>query len=344
MSQYIVALLLLGLVLLLLVLQKTYYYFPARELKRQARAGDSYAAVLYRAVAYGGSLRLLLWLLIGLATAGSFCLLTAVAPLWLVFLAVLGVVWYGFAWTRHATVTGVGARVVGWCTPSLAWLLYYLHPPLDAINRFLTRHRPGTFHTGLFERSDLLELLEVQKGLADSRISKDEISLVQHALSFGDKTVHAVMIPKRDVKTVRQSDVIGPILMDELYESGFSRFPVLARDGDIVGILFLRDLIHIKHGGKVADVMKRSVNFVHEEQSLYQALHAFLTTKQHMFVVINSSANYVGIIAIEDVLEQIIGHKIEQDFDAYDDRSAVAKSLKQPPKLQPVDTEAELPG
>ena len=52
MLAYISALLLLGLALLAVVLQKTYYFFPVKELKRQARAGDKLAGVLFRAVAY----------------------------------------------------------------------------------------------------------------------------------------------------------------------------------------------------------------------------------------------------------------------------------------------------
>jgi CBS domain containing-hemolysin-like protein len=76
--------------------------------------------------------------------------------------------------------------------------------------------------------------------------------------------------------------------------------------------------------------MKPGVHYVHEDQTLYRVLHAFLTTKQHIFTVIDSDERYVGIITIEDVLEQVIGHKfengIEDGFDSYDDKKAVAAS------------------
>jgi len=326
MAAYISALILLSFALLLIVLQKTYYFFPVRELKRQARGGDRVAAVLYRAVAYGASLRLLLWLLIGLSVAGAFVLMVQIAPTWIVFFAVAGLIWYGFAWSPHAQVTNSGARVVLLVTPVIAWILYYTHPVLDRVASFIHRHRPVTFHTGLYERADLIDLIESQRQLADSRITEGELDIVLHALSFGDKTIQSVMIPRRDVKSVSQNDVIGPVLMDELYASEHSRFPVMSTDGKtVVGTLFQRDFVSLRQGGTVADGMKPIVNYVHEEQTLYHALDAFLTTKQQLFIVINSAELYVGIITIEDVLEQVIGQKIEDSFDSYDNPKAVAK-------------------
>ncbi|HEX8227434.1 MAG TPA: CBS domain-containing protein [Candidatus Saccharimonadales bacterium] len=327
MVEYISALLLLVVALLLIGLRKTYYFYPARELKRQARGGDKEAAMLYRAVAYGASLRLLLWILIGLTVAGSFILLNSVAPALIVFIAVAGLIWYAFAWSPNARITGGGAKAALFLTPLVAKILYYTHPPLDWLARNIEKHRPVTFHTGLFEREDLVELVRNQRRLADSRIPHAELDLVLHALTFGEKTVGSIMVPRREVETVNESDVIGPIMMDELYESNHTRFPVIGSDPEVIsGIVTMRALVAARHGGTIRDIERPNVTYVHEEQSLYQALHAFLTTKQHMFVVIDSDERYVGVITIEDVLEQVIGHKIEDDFDGYDDRRAVAKS------------------
>ena len=329
MLAYFTALLLLAAALLLIGLRKIYSFYPARELKRKARRGDHDAACLYRAVAYGASLRLLLWILIGLLLAAGYVLLTAIAPAWLVFLAVAGLVWYGFAWSPHARISGLGGRLALMVTPALAWVLYYTHPLLDRVTGAAQQYRPVTFHTGLFEREDLVELIDSQRHLPESRIPHAELDLVLHALTFGEKAVASAMVPRQNVVTVRVGDVIGPILMDELYESKFSRFPVIDETAgtgtdSIVGTLYLHDLVSAKHGGAVGDIMKRDVVYVHADQTLYQALHAFLTTKHHLFIVIGDDEEFAGLITIEDVLEQVIGHKIEDEFDAYEDRRAVA--------------------
>ncbi len=275
----------------------------------------------------------------GLTAASGFVLFSRIAPPWLAFMAVASLLWYGFARAESGRVTKLGVQLVMWATPVTAFLLRYLHPMLDAITSFVDRHRPVTFHSGIYEREDLIELLEDQKHQSGSRISDDELDLAVHALSFGDRAVEDVMVARKAVKMVAESDVIGPILMGELHASGHSRFPVYSGKKDnITGTLYLSDLIEAKHGGLVKDVMHPKVYFVHEDHALYQVLHAFLRTKHHLFVVVNSFEEFAGIITIEDVIEQVIGHPIAYEFDRYDDMRAVAShsSHKEPePEIVP---------
>lgn len=324
MIAYISALVLLGIALIVIDLRKTYNFYPARELKRQARGGDKDAAVLYKAVAYGGSLRILLWMVLGICVSVSFVLLTQAAPAWLAGFIVAVVIWYAFAWAPNSRMYRASLGLAVAVTPLVAWLLSYLHRPFEWVAHHIERRRAAV-HTGLFVRDDLIDFIESQKGMPGSRITNAELDIVLHALSFGEKTAASVMVPGRQVKTVNAADTLGPILMDELYESKYSRFPVIGEDTHtIVGTLYLRDLVAARAGGLVHELMKPHVYYVHETQSLYQVLHAFLTTKHQLLVVINSHEQYVGIVTIEDVLEQVIGHKIEDEFDAYEDRRAVA--------------------
>ncbi len=328
MLSFITALLLLGLMLFGILLRKTYDYMPKRELKRQAQQGDRVASILYRAVAYGASLRLLLWLIIGLSAAAGFVLFVRIAPPVLSFLAVVSLLWYGFVWMPAAPISGIGAKLVILTTPFVAWLLSVFHPLFVHINSTVEQRRPDMYHTGLYEREDLVDFLELQRSMADSRISESGIDMAIHALTFGDRTVSEIMVPKRVVKTVHADESVGPILITELHQSGYSRFPV-HDDGShdtIIGTLYMRDLVGSRQGGRVHSVMRPDVHYVHEDQDLYRVLHAFIKTKHHLFVVVNSFEEYVGIVTIEDVIEQVIGHRIEDEFDRYDDMRAVAAS------------------
>jgi CBS domain-containing protein len=166
----------------------------------------------------------------------------------------------------------------------------------------------------------------MQKSQGDSRISPDTLDLLSHTLTFGDKLVRDAMVPARAVRGVSAAEPVGPILIRELHDSGFSRFPVYEGEpSNIIGTLYLRDMIDLKHTGTAADVAKPDVYYVHEDHPLEQVLDAFLKTKHHLFVVVNSFEEFVGIITIEDILEQILGCKIVDEFDAYDDLRAVAK-------------------
>lgn len=315
-----------GLVLLSISLQRAYAHLPIKELKRRARAQDETANLLYKAATYGVSLRGLLWFFIGLSSAGFFVYIARHVPVWFaVFLSGL-VIWAGFVWLPSRETKQVSVWFAKTLAPAFAWLLQYLHTPLVKLSQFGRRISPISRHTGLYDKEDLLELINDQNEQADNQISQNDLELVFHALTFSDKLVADFLTPRRIVKAVSADESIGPVLMTELHASGFSRFPVYEGKKDhIVGTLFLHDLVNIKASAKVKDVMQRKVYYVHEDQNLADALQAILKSHHHLLVVVNSFEEYVGVITIEDVLEQIIGQPIIDEFDRYDDLRAVAE-------------------
>lgn len=325
MIPFILALALMSVALIIIALNRAYRVYPLSELKRQARSGDPLANALFRANAYGDNLELLLWAIILVVLIVSFALLNSIVPAILAFILEVGIVGLGLLFIPSANLTRLGAYLVFWSTPVVVWGLEISRPVLDRLGKFAHNHRQITVHTGLFEREDLLALLSRQKDQPDSRIPHEELDLLMHALTFGEKSVYDCMVPRREVRTVSAEETISPVVIRELHDSGYSRFPVHGEHSEqFIGILYLKDLINLKASGKVQDVMERAVYYVHEEYPLEQALHAFLKTKHHLFIVVNKFEEYVGIITIEDILEQILGCKIVDEFDAYDDLRAVA--------------------
>ena len=326
MVSFILGLLLAAVAIVCWALLKTYQHVPLRELKRLARRGDGTAQAFYRAVAYGSDLTALLVGVAVVCEVFSLVVFASAVGLW----AAIGILLLLMAVGAFLFVPGDELRqthlfLAQRLAPAIAWALERLHPLLDSGVRAFHRYRHVHVHTGLYEKDDLVQLLEQQKGQADSRIDPGEVELLQHALTFGDKLVVDALVPLRVVKTVAASESVGPVLMDELSKSGHSRFPVYdGKHNHIVGILYLHDLVGIRGGGKVSDVMSRKLTYVHEDFSLHEALQAFLKTKRHLFLVINSFEELAGILTIEDVLEQMIGSPIVDEFDRYDDLRAVA--------------------
>jgi len=183
----------------------------------------------------------------------------------------------------------------------------------------------------IYSKEELQRMFDGQELSKNSDIAADEARMIRKVLEFGDKKIRDIMTPRRMVRTVAQSDEVGPILMGELHDSGHSRFPVLAdqKHTNFVGTLYLRDLVAETGSKKVKDMMQQDVQYVHEEQSLDHALRAFLKLQHHLFVVVNNFEEFVGVLSIEDVLEEIIGKEIVDEFDQHDSLRAVAKSLAQ---------------
>lgn len=321
-------LLLGGLTLLAISLQRTYSSIPLKELKRRARSGDRVAETLHRVASYGASLRALLWVVTILFAAIFFVVLSDATANWFAVLVSALLLWFGFIWLPTQEATSVSVWFARTVAPLLEKILQYLGPMLERVNSFIRRHRPLSVHTGLYDKTDLQLLFERQKIQSDNRVDAVTLEIVQHTLAFGDKKVSDILTPRRVVKSVAITDNTGPVIMDDLHKSGHSRFPVYEdKQDNIVGVLYLRSLVKSKAGGTVAKVMSKTVCYVHEDQPLTEALQAILKTHQQLFIVVNSFEEYVGIVTIEDILEEIIGRQIVDEFDQYEDLRAVAAKM-----------------
>ncbi len=322
----IVGALLILWMLLSVSLLKIYRHVPTKELRRQARANDELAKLLYRAVAYGMSLDLLLWIMIGLSSSLFFVLLVRNAPWPIALVTCLVIIWFAFAWLPQSSISKYTMKLVKIVTPPMHWLLEHLQPVLRRISDATKRFHPLEPHTGIYTKEDIVDLIHKQKVQIDNRVTEEELYIVSHVLTFGDKKVNDVMTPSRMIKRVSVVDMIGPVLMGELHDSGHSRFPVFQdNENHIVGTLYLRDAITAKSGGFVKDILRKEVFYVNETQSLARVLDAFIKTKHHLFLVVNNFEEIVGLITLEDIIEQILGKQIIDEFDQYDDLRAVAQ-------------------
>lgn len=326
----IISTILAVLLLLLVSINRTYSHYPLKELKRRARDGDKIAVSLVRAAGYGHSTSVVLWGVSLLVSAVLFVQLSIQAPAWFAFSSIAALLWLGFVWLPAARISAISERLAAILAPVIARLVSALHPVIDKIVRFIDSHRPIQLHTGMYDKDDLLELLETQKVVPENRIEKAELELATTALRFGDHTIGQHMTPRRVVKMVSVEDQLGPIVMDELHASGHSRFPVYEGAQDtIVGTLYLHDLLHTKTNASARSLMRPSVYYLHEDQSLYDALQALLITHHHLFVVVNEFEEFVGVLSSEDILEVLIGKPIVDEFDKYDNlREVAARAAK----------------
>jgi CBS domain containing-hemolysin-like protein len=212
-------------------------------------------------------------------------------------------------------------------TPVLRQAYIILSPVTKLVQKMQSRYSK-TINT-VDNRDDLIQTIESVGHSKDSGLSAQQVKLLKSVLEFDEKKVRDIMTPRRMVQVVVKEDQVGPVLMDELHKSGNSRFPVVseAKHMNFVGTLYLRDLVGETGSKHVKELMSPQVFYIHEEESLAHALRAFLNTHHHLFVVVNNFEEFVGVLSIEDVLEEIIGKEIVDEFDQYDNLRAVALSL-----------------
>lgn len=333
MAFIIIGLLLLVVGLVALALQRFYSSIPRKELKRLAARGDHLAQALFAPVTYGASVRLLLWVIFCLGLAGGLSLLLyRVSPLAAFIIVVITVAAIVVLQSLRLTVHTAHFAVTA--APALTWLLTYLHAPFELVARLVNNYRTHVAHSGLYEKEDVLDLLEQQKDQPDNRIAPHDLELLARAACFDDRQAADIASPMSRVKLVNLDDHIGPVLLGELHNSGQNSFLVYQETADhIIGTLFLRDAVVAKEGGRVRDLMHPRLSFVHEDFSLRQVLRAFEHTGQFMVVVVNAFEEPVGVITLSGLLSQLIGDRETDDFDAFEDRAAVAAFKPKEPEL-----------
>jgi len=163
---------------------------------------------------------------------------------------------------------------------------------------------------------------------SDSVLTPDEKKLIVNSLSFDDQLVKTVMTPRDMINSIKKSEFLGPLTLNDLHQLGHSRLPVIGSNIDhVVGILHLRSLLtlDIKRSMTAEKAMEPKVYYIREDQTLHHALAAFLRTRHLLFIVVNKSRETVGLLTLEDVIEALIGRKIVDELDSHDDLRAVAQ-------------------
>ncbi|HEY8999585.1 MAG TPA: CBS domain-containing protein [Candidatus Saccharimonadales bacterium] len=339
---YVVSFLLLLIGLIAVALQRLYSAVPARELKRLASQGDALAQKVYQPVAFGVSLRLLLWLVAAPSLAFGFLVLARGASFGLSVFVLLVALALMLVWLPTLALTSKSAQLAVWFAPMMAWILQRTDPLLQSFARVLNRRRQSQTHSRLYEKADVQELLERQKLQPDNRIAEDELERAQRALTFSDKRAADIVTPRKKFRAVEAHEALGPVLLDELHASKQRMFIVFdGRFDHIVGVLGLSDALKAKQGGEVAGAMRPSVTYVHESFTLPEVLAALTSSGQQLAVVVNVSEEIVGVVTLDNLVHELTGNLPDEGI-AYDDRASVAASRETFEKPKEPETKGEL--
>lgn len=310
------------------LLIRSFEFMSVRELKRQARNGNPDAVKVYPVRAYGMQLWILMWVVLGFLTTSVILLIKDVFGDWggwialLINVPLIVVLHAILPWSKRPKPS---LKLAAKASPTAEWILRKTYPLLKHLEKWVGRWiQPEPFML-IQSKEELLEILQHNAEEFD-HISKHELKIAENALTFGEQPVGDFMTPLNTVHFVSAEEVLTPVVIGELHDTGHSRFPVYqGSNQNIIGTLYLRDAIRVKNPKAVSSVMRPDVLYINELQNLDYALNGFIKTRHHLFVVVNEFEDVVGVISIEDVIERIIGHPIKDEDDQFDDLREVAK-------------------
>jgi putative hemolysin len=168
--------------------------------------------------------------------------------------------------------------------------------------------------------AELKMLLEMST--VHGEIEQGEREMLYKVFDFADKEASDVMVPRPDVVGI-SIEMAPEEALRAVLESPYTRYPVFKESLDeIVGILHVRDLVSALHDSGIAEVelaaLLRPAYVVPETKDLAALLAEFRRTNQHMSVVVDEYGSTVGVVTLEDLLEEIVG-EIEDEFDLPDE-------------------------
>ena len=202
------------------------------------------------------------------------------------------------------------------CAGSLRLLMKLFSPisaVLSAIGSFAARLTKGDTDATVTE-DELYDIIENLKD--EGELGEERSELVHSAMDFGDTTVESVLTARVDVAAVDIEDSPAEILAF-IKKQNHSRLPVYRDSIDnVVGVLQIRKFIkaYLHTGGSVKlEKLLDPVCFTHQSANIDELLPEMSRKKVNMAVVTDNYGGTLGIVTVEDILEELVGEIWDED-------------------------------
>lgn len=193
-------------------------------------------------------------------------------------------------------------------------ITYVISKPLQLLlDRLFPRQRAK-----LQSRHELGLLITEHLTDESSELDEDEIEIMRGALSLSEKRIRDIMTDIRHTYWLTPHVLLDDAKIDEMKAQGFSRIPIFNKAlTKCYGVLLMKDLIDIDfddHNYHVDDMVLYPTQLVGSMTALDTMFRKFINSGTHL-IPIEKDDQIIGIATIEDLLEEIVGHEIEDETD-----------------------------
>jgi CBS domain containing-hemolysin-like protein len=174
--------------------------------------------------------------------------------------------------------------------------------------------------TPFFTKKDIQEIVYKEES-----ISGEEKQLYYNIIELADKRIFDIMVPKENIVAVDISWGLEEII-NKLSNTKFSRIPVYKDNIDnIIGIIYTKDLVLAIQNKEllILDDFLREAYFVVNTAHVIDVLKQFKQGRHHMAIVVDEYGSTVGIVTIEDIIEELVG----EIYDEYDIKEQKLKKI-----------------
>lgn len=204
-------------------------------------------------------------------------------------------------------------RAALWLTPPLVLFVKITMPVVRGLNAVangclrLVGVKPKREMASSFNRDEVAGF--VKESHKEGLLSEDEEQLLSGALSFEQKDISTVLLPLKSLVTVPMSATVQQV-ENIAGKHGFSRFPVTNAKQKLVGYIHIKDLLDISATQQTQTMsikLVRELPTIKQRTSLRKALVTMQRMGAHLAQVVDSKGKITGVVALEDVLEELVG-------------------------------------
>jgi putative hemolysin len=204
------------------------------------------------------------------------------------------------------------ARPIQWLIKISAPVVWGLEIVINALANALGAGGKG--RPSLVTEEEIRALIKI--GAAEDDIHKEKYKMLSKVFDFSDAIVRSVMTGKNDMVAIDVNAQLDAIL-EHVVESGYSRLPVYRDSPDnIIGMINMKDLLNLSHNREliVFQDIVYPATFVPDSKKVTELLKEFQKGHTHLAVVTDAGNKVIGIVTLEDLIEEIVG-EIEDEYD-----------------------------
>ncbi len=153
------------------------------------------------------------------------------------------------------------------------------------------------------------EFIGVLQRTPKSVIDSTGRARIAAVMSFDEKIVADLMVPKSKMVFVKESEVLGPLTLDKLYKSGFMDFPVVDAKEHVIGILHTEAMnaLTIRETDRADKYLDKNIKFLTVTDSLSDAVLEIKNSGTSYFLVRDTGGEIAGFITAEMILDYLLG-------------------------------------
>ncbi len=227
--------------------------------------------------------------------------------------------------TPKSLATRFSERISLFIAPVIYGFMRLIYPLVWLFLQFTNWIQSRTNAVGdpLVTESEVITMVE--HGEVEGVIEADEREMIQRVFNFNDLKAEDVMTPRRQVFRLDGRLLVKDVL-PEILKQPYSRIPLFADDSDeIVSHVFLRDLMNVVVSGDLDIPLSQIAQeplFTPANKPIDELIRTLRSKRRHMAVVVDEHGAMLGVVTLEDLLEELVG-------EIYDETDVKEEDLKQ---------------